>query len=135
MLRVSKNVRAAMLLGAVLAGCSSGDDAEEEIAPRPGLISFNPLYSAFGGDQTYQVTPYVPLVGADAAQGADPIDAKTLKWSVKSQYVIDKGEFLKPDGTPALPGGRLLVTKAAGTTTVEVTGTTLGGVKDRKSVV
>jgi hypothetical protein len=122
-----------MLLGAVIAGCGSSGGDEPAVQVRQGLISFSPIYSAWDGTHDYQITPYVPLVGADPATGADPIDAASLKWSLNSKYVEDKGPFLKPDGTPGLPGARLLQTKSAGTAVIEVTGTTLGGTKVKGS--
>jgi hypothetical protein len=39
------------------------------------------MYSAFGGNQTYSLTPYLPAADP-AVKDSDPVMAATIKWQV-----------------------------------------------------
>jgi len=124
MVRVSKTLLAAnMLIGAALAGCGSSDGAGEDdgFMPRPNLIQFSPIYSAYDGEHEFQITPFVPSANP-MSMDADPVMDSTLKWKVD-------GAFLKEEPFSEIPGARLFTTKKAGTTTITVTATTKSGLK------
>lgn len=126
MLRVSKSLRYAanLVLCAAAVGCSSGsDDGGDSRILNPSLIQFPIMYSAFDGNaHDYQISPWIPLAGADAATGADPVKPETIKWTVDSAYVQEVGDI-------ALPGGRVFKTLKSGTTIVSVTADTVLGQK------
>lgn len=127
MVRVSNNLRNAaktLLLCAAIAGCGGSDDSDTPTGTlRAGLIQFTPMYSAFGGSQTYSLTPYVPS-SDPAAKDSDPVMASTIKWSVD-------GAFAKQEPFTDLAGGIKLTTKKTGNTTVSLTATTASGAKVR----
>ena len=125
MVRVSNNLRNAaktMLLCAAIAGCGGSDDSEEKPGMlREKLIQFSPMYSAFGGNQTYSVTPFVPSADP-AVMDSDPVMASTIKWTVDDK-------FTKQDRFDDIPGAIKLTTKQAGMTTVSLTATTASGAR------
>jgi hypothetical protein len=127
MVRVSNNLRNAaqtLLLCAAIAGCGGSDEPDAPTGVlRPGLIQFSPMYSAFGGAQTYSLTPYVPSADP-ASKDSDPVMVSTIKWTVD-------GAFAKQDPFADLPGGIKLTTKKTGKTTVSLTATTAAGTKVR----
>jgi hypothetical protein len=90
---------------------------------RPGLIQFAPMYSAYDGEHTFQLTPSVPSASSSSTD-ADPVDASTLEWQVDSAFV-------KVDAFTDLPAAVLLTTKKAGKTVIKVSGMTKRGVKVR----
>jgi len=126
MLRVSKNLLLAnLLIGAALAGCGSSDDGTKEPPSVliPALIQFSPMYSAYDGEHTYQVSPFLPAANP-ANKDSDPIVESSIKWTVDAAY-------LKQDPWTDIPGATLLTTKKAGMTNVTVTATRMSGVKVR----
>ena len=127
MVRVSNNLRNAattLLLCAAVAGCGGSDEPATPPGKLLPLIQFNPsMYSAFGGAQSYSVTPYVPTADP-ASKDVDPVMASTIKWTVD-------GAFAKQDPFADLPGGIKLTTKKTGSTLVTLTATTASGTKVR----
>jgi hypothetical protein len=126
MVRVSNNLRNAaktLLLCAAIAGCGGSDDDNKPTGTLLPLIQFTPMYSAFGGSQTYSLTPYVPSADP-ASKDTDPVMAATIKWTVD-------GGFAKQEPFADLPGGIKLTTKKTGSTTVSLTATTAAGNKVR----
>jgi len=126
MLRVSKNLLLAnLLIGAALAGCGSsgGDEGGPQPVVIPNLIQFSPMYSAFDGEHTYQLSPFIPAANP-ANKDSDPVVESSIQWK------IDEG-FLKKDAFTEIPGAVLLTTKKPGMTTVSVTATRMSGAKIR----
>lgn len=99
------------------AGPPEEDDAGVAEPVRTPLIRFNPMYTAFDGVHDYQLTPSVPRAAADAS---DPVDPRTVKWILDSEYFIR-------DPFPDLTASMKLTTKRAGSTRVRVEATTLAG--------
>jgi hypothetical protein len=128
MVRVSNNLRNAaktLLLCAAVAGCGSSDDSSGGGGPiRANLIQFSPsMYSAFGGSQTYSLTPFVPA--ADPAKmDSDPVVATSIKWAVDTKIA-------KQEPFDAVPGAIKLTTTGTGSSTVSLTATTMSGAKIR----
>jgi len=120
MARVSIDLRhvTVALLCAALAGCSS-DDGDEPAKPAGKVsIIFSPMYSAFGGAQTYQLPATIDQAALDE-KALDQVIESTIKWKVDPK-------FASTEKYAALPGGVLLTTKSAGTTTVSVEAKTKG---------
>ena len=111
-----------MLVTATICGCGDSEPAEN-YALRPDMILFSPMFSAYGGSQTYSLTPYVP-VADPATKDSDPVMAATIKWQVDATHA-------KQDVYADIPGAIKLTTKAAGKTKVSMTATTASGAKIR----
>lgn len=104
------------------------DDADSgmpEALIRQHVINFATLYSAYDGVHDYTVSPWVPLADPATDASREPIVASSLAWHVDEQYVQDMG------AVSDLPGGRLLRTRRAGSTLLQVTGSTRAGVRIR----
>jgi hypothetical protein len=124
MLRVSKNLLLAnLLIGAALAGCGSDKTEETGPAPIPGLIQFSPMYSAYDGEHTYQISPFIPAANP-ANKDSDPVVESSIQWKVEDAFV-------KKDAFTDIPGAILLTTKKPGTTQISVTATRMSGAKIR----
>jgi hypothetical protein len=89
----------------------------------PNLIQFSPMYSAYDGEHTYQLSPFIPAANP-ANKDSDPVVESSIQWKVEDAFV-------KRDAFTDIPGAVLLTTKKAGTTTVSVTATRMSGAKIR----
>lgn len=107
-----------LLQYAVLAGCASSVDDIDFTGPRPNLIQFSPMFSAFDGTHSYAVTPSVPYVANSMA--SDPVMASSIQWEVDTAFV-EREEF------PELTAAIKLTTKKAGVTAVIVRAKSLSG--------
>ena len=118
-------------LGVALAACSS-DNAVDDPSTNGNTdttayaedalhVIFSPMYSAFGGEHTYQLPVTIDQAALDA-NGTDPVKVETINWSVDSKMV-------QTEPFSEIEGGVLLTTKAAGVTQIVATAETKSGRK------
>jgi hypothetical protein len=107
-----------LVCAVVLDGCATSPDQSEDALALPLPIEFSSMYSAYDGDHTFQVTPFVPSSTGDAEHS--PIVASTVRWTV-DRYFLDRDDF------ESLPHGALLTTKRAGKTNIRVSAMTQDG--------
>jgi hypothetical protein len=130
MVRISNNPRPWLMCLAALAGCSSSSDGSSGGSAGAGDTSvltgalkvvFAPMYSAYDGVHDYKLPATIDQAALDP-NAIDPVLMDTVKWTADDKFVAK-------EPYPDLPGGVLLTTKAAGTTTVTATASTQSGRK------
>lgn len=100
--------------------CSCATSVDESAGDGGLPIKFSPMYSAYDGKHTFQVTPSASAMNWDGEDSA--IVASTVRWTVDRSFV-EVGDF------DALPNGVLLTMKRAGKTKIRVQAMTLAGAK------
>jgi len=85
----------------------------------PTLIESSPMYSAYDGVHAYSVTPWIPAAVPHVAD-SDPVLASSVRWAFDQTFVT-------ASAFPELAGGIKLTTKRAGSTSIEVTCSTVSG--------